>query len=229
MLPSFELFGGTLYSYPLFVGMAWALAYVLYKKLSIFSSSLMRDVYFGGLFLSTWAGAKLLFYIISGEPSHTESFILGGGFVFYGGLISGVVFTLTYFSIAEVNFKELHKLIPILAASHGVGRLGCFLSGCCYGDFLTSELRHPTQLYESFFLIALAIHLQLRLSGGKSTIFQYLLSYSIFRFFLEFLRADSTRGIYMYGLSTSQIVSIGILVIVFFYSLVVQEMIGDHK
>ncbi|MEF9972189.1 MAG: prolipoprotein diacylglyceryl transferase [Oscillospiraceae bacterium] len=38
-----------------------------------------------------------------------------------------------------------------------------------------------------------------------------MLSYSVARFFLEFLRGDAYRG-FLLGLSTSQIISIGVFV-----------------
>lgn len=87
-----------------------------------------------------------------------------GGFVFYGGLALalpvGVLLARRYRLPLWPTFDAF---APALALAHGLGRLGCFLGGCCYGAvchlpwavrFPAESLpgpapRHPTQLYEA--------------------------------------------------------------------------------
>ena len=58
-----------------------------------------------------------------------------GGFVFYGGFI-GAAFTLIYYTTVHKLpfFKYADLLIPFLAMAHAIGRLGCLMAGCCFGE-----------------------------------------------------------------------------------------------
>jgi phosphatidylglycerol:prolipoprotein diacylglycerol transferase len=77
---------------------------------------------------------------------------------------------------------------------------------------------HPTQLYESAFALLLFILLQLlflhrkpRVTGGLMAI--YLAAYAVFRFMVEFIRADP-RGELIAGILTpSQTISLAMLVL----------------
>lgn len=77
-------------------------------------------------------------------------------------------------------------------------------------------LHLPTQLYEAFFALfmtVLTLYLSRNPEGKQGRLlFLYLMSYSVFRFFLEFLRGDD-RGIHIFFLSFSQILSIIIIII----------------
>jgi phosphatidylglycerol:prolipoprotein diacylglycerol transferase len=91
-----------------------------------------------------------------------------------------------------------------------MGRIGCFLNGCCYGKptnsclgvhypkgsaaankFMDAAL-HPVQLYETFGNILLAVFLLLLLRRAKRgvTMASYMLLSGILRFSGEFFRGD---------------------------------------
>lgn len=74
----------------------------------------------------------------------------------------------------------------------------------------------PVQLFESagnFLLAALLVFLWLRRRHAGQIFGLYLILYSILRFGLEYLRGDTSRGVYFGGwLSTSQMISIATLV-----------------
>ena len=83
-----------------------------------------------------------------------------------------------------------------------------------HGNELLSSVndvqRFPVQLLEATLNLILFIVLARLLSKGvfKGKLFSiYLLCYSVIRFFDEFLRGDTYRG-FLFGLSTSQIISI---------------------
>lgn len=139
---------------------------------------------------------------------------------FYGGLFGGVLtFLLVYrFYYLRSNppiINEVLKIAPsAICLGHGIGRLGCFLNGCCYGLETESwfgmsfpNLPHkvyPTQLYEMIFLLLLSAILFV-LAVKDFTVYTmpiYLLSYGVFRFLIEFIRGDE-RG-QLEGLSPSQ-------------------------
>lgn len=219
MLPSLgELFGLTLYTYPLFMGLAWGFAFqmgslALEKSLS----RLMWNFFFWGTFVSAWLGAKLLFLLVSEQNNllTNSNFWLGGGLVFYGGLIGALIFILAFcLSYKKFNWTHLAYLVPILMFSHGLGRIGCFCAGCCYGKEMEHfHFRHPVQLYEAFSLIGLAFvlnHLLKKKNKEVHVMGLYFLIYAFLRFILEFLRDDTVRGIFG-KLSTSQWISLLLL------------------
>lgn len=161
-----------------------------------------------------------------------------GGSVFYGGLLGGIAAGMIYGNIKKYDMREYSDICaPMIPLFHCFGRLGCFLGGCCYGiesDFgftahgnelvpsINDVQRFPVQLLEAFLnillFIFLAYLLNKKLCKGK-LLGIYLLSYSVIRFFDEFLRGDEYRG-YMFGLSTSQIISILIFICTLAYFVV---------
>jgi phosphatidylglycerol:prolipoprotein diacylglycerol transferase len=58
-----------------------------------------------------------------------------GGIVFYGCILGGTVGFLAYWARRRFPFRAaIDVLAPSLAIGIAVGRFGCFLNGCCYGD-----------------------------------------------------------------------------------------------
>lgn len=156
---------------------------------------------------------------------------------FYGGLFGGVLgFLLVYFFIVKkdstMRIDEVVKIAPpAITLAHALGRIGCFLDGCCYGKTTGTALDMyfpilgksvlPTQLYESIFLFILTgvlLFLVFKFDF-KYTFVVYLGSYSIWRFIIEFFR-DDPRGGFITFVSPSQFWSILIwigLVPLFFF------------
>ena len=156
-----------------------------------------------------------------------------GGLVFYGGLIGGLILTIILCKIFKMNtLKFLDYMSPAIPLFHAFGRVGCFLTGCCYGiksDFgftITESLlksgngvnRFPVQLLEATLnLVLFVVLFVLRKKSCKKMrrgdiFFTYIISYATLRFSLEYLRGDVLRGIW-FSLSTSQWISIVLLVI----------------
>ena len=157
---------------------------------------------------------------------------LFGGYVYYGGLIGAVVFVYIYCRQYKVDFVAFVDVFAVMIPFvHGIGRIGCFLAGCCYGieyhgifavqfpyqegvPELSKVPRFPVQLFEAglnfiFFGVLLFLFLKVGLRGGR-VLGAYLVYYSIVRFILEYLRGDKIRGS-VGVLSTSQIISIVLL------------------
>lgn len=145
------------------------------------------------------------------------------GFVFLWGLIGAVAFAvvLSRFLLSpEAARLAANALVPVLVLAHAIGRIGCFWSGCCYGCIVAHHWRHPVQLYEALFLLGLfVVLLRIPAVDGWRVTTTYLLAYPVFRFLLEFLRADD-RGA-CFGLSTSQLLALplfGLGAALFIYS-----------
>jgi len=156
-----------------------------------------------------------------------DSFIayIGGGFVFYGGLIGGLAAAALYCRYYKEPFMTMIEIaVPFIPLMHGIGRIGCFLTGCCYGipsthygiAFSISQAApngiplFPVQLAEACVNFILCVVLVLYTQKERAPLTAlglYLSCYAVARFLLEFLRYDSARGVYFF-LSTSQWISL---------------------
>jgi phosphatidylglycerol:prolipoprotein diacylglycerol transferase len=210
------------------MGFGWGVGFNyslgLWLKDGLKKSDLWK-IFFGSFFFG-WLGAKIFFLLFSAPDkalnySMEVNFWLGGGFVFYGGLIFAAIFALTFASIAKtLNISDLANILPGLSLGHALGRIGCLLAGCCYGNHCDLPIaiafrgvkRHPVQLYEAIALVCLFFLLRWILKKGKKaqTLLAYLIGYSVIRFVLEFFRGDEIRGSYL-NLSTSQWISVGVI------------------
>ena len=145
--------------------------------------------------------------------------LLGPGLVFYGGVLGGALAAWLYARRFGVPLARAFDAgVPGLAFGHAIGRIGCFLGGCCFGRPcaprfalgvpLHGALRHPVPLYEASALVLLgalllAISRPLRSRPGALAAL-YVALYAALRLSLEPLRGDDLeRGIFA-GLSTSQ-------------------------
>jgi prolipoprotein diacylglyceryl transferase len=136
-----------------------------------------------------------------------------GGKTIVGGLIGGYIGAVLTKRIFKFTRSTGDLFAPGLALGIGIGRLGCFFNGCCYGTptalpwavTFKDVPRHPTQIYESIFGFALFVVLwrlrrQLATEGDLFRIF--LLAYTFFRFWIEFIRGDVVAA--SAGLSLAQ-------------------------
>lgn len=58
-----------------------------------------------------------------------------GGIVFYGSVLGGLATFLLYRLVRPFPVRPVLDVIaPSLALGIAIGRIGCFLNGCCYGD-----------------------------------------------------------------------------------------------
>ena len=164
-----------------------------------------------------------------------------GGSLFFGGLLGGI-FTGYFLVKKNNNYKEYIDIIAVnIPLFHSFGRIGCFLGGCCFGipckiGFIYTNnpipeangiIRFPVQLFESFFNLTLFFLLNYLYKNRKyknKLMYVYLIIYAAGRFFIEFLRGDKYRGIWLF-ISTSQIISILIIVSV----IVTQYIIYKNK
>lgn len=118
------------------------------------------------------------------------------------GLVGGYLGVELAKWVLEIREKTGDSFAVPVAVSIGLGRLGCFAAGCCYGtptmlpwgvDFGDGLLRHPTQLYETVFHLTCAVILAAlqrdRLFSGQ-LIKLYFMAYFVYRFLTEFIRPE---------------------------------------
>ncbi|MSP63236.1 MAG: hypothetical protein EXR72_23425 [Myxococcales bacterium] len=164
-------------------------------------------------------------------------FLRQPGMVFYGGFAGGTGAAIAYLRAFKIPFFAVADIAAVgLSLGHGIGRIGCFLGGCCYGrptdSFLgvtftdphtpaaaSSALHgalHPVQLYEAAGLFAISGLCALfypRLSGRpRGTLFViYLALYALLRLATEGLRGDFFERGKLLLLSTSQAIAVAML------------------
>lgn len=194
------------------------------------------------------AGGHLLYALVHlDELEHGLAHVFGGN-VFYGGMIGGV---LTGWFVHKKKRYPKYPFFDIVGCTiplfHGFARIGCFLAGCCYG--IESEIgfmytngmvpaacgvvRFPVQLLESACNFVLFFVLYLLFKNEKfkdKLLYMYLGGYAIIRFCMEFLRGDDLeRGVW-FGISTSQWISMGLLVFaIFMITRGVKKVVGSEK
>ncbi len=166
-------------------------------------------------------GAKVLMILLDKElrthPAEIFSLAtLQSAGIFFGGLIAAVVFAVFYMRAQNMPVLSTCDLFaPGLALGHGIGRLGCFAAGCCWGKptslpwavtFTRADNTtgvplniplHPTQLYEALseavICVILIWQLQKPHREGR-VIGLYGLLYGLVRFSVEFLREHDTSN-----------------------------------
>lgn len=146
-----------------------------------------------------------------------------GGLIFYGGFIGGLITFLVLVKWRHLKVADLADFtVTALPLGHALGRIGCFLNGCCGGaethvSLVTAGLSHyPVQIYEAFFnlgVYALLTWYFLRQRGSQygSVVALYLMTYPIGRFLLEFIRGDDRLRV-IGGLDAAQIISLTLFI-----------------
>lgn len=144
-----------------------------------------------------------------------------GGLIFYGGFLGGLLAFFLFSRWRHIPVAELADFaVTALPLGHALGRVGCFLNGCCGGAAtppspLTGGLDHyPVQIYEALFNLGLYAFLTwFNLSRkGKPrgmVVALYLMIYPVGRFLLEFIRGDARMR--LGSLDVAQLVSLSLI------------------
>jgi phosphatidylglycerol:prolipoprotein diacylglycerol transferase len=152
-------------------------------------------------------------------------YIWQGGLVFYGGALAAAAVVLLFARRRSWSLGNVADLLaPSLALGHALGRVGCFLAGCCYGKVTSLGVHFPpasvayhelaqaglvapgaastpalapTQLYEALgeaLLFTLLLLLRRRRRFPGSLALVYAMGYALLRATVEVLRGDTSRG-----------------------------------
>ena len=155
-----------------------------------------------GAFCGSMLGSKLPFAISDARGPLCAQAWIGDGKTILFGLVGGYIGVEIAKIAAEIHRKTGDSFAVPAAVAIGIGRLGCFVGGCCYGvptsmpwgvDFGDGIRRHPTQLYELLFHFTAAASLLVleRLNLFPRQRFKlYLLAYCGYRFLSEFIRPE---------------------------------------
>lgn len=217
----------TVYSYGVMLAAAVALCTFLAardaRKIGVpadFVYDLVFWVVLSGIF-----GARLFYVVLHWEffwESPAEIVMIPkGGLAWQGGLTAA--FLTGAFFVKRKGLplaRILDWAAPYAALGQAIGRIGCFLNGCCHGReaawgifFPVHQARlHPTQLYDALGLLAVFLFLKryqknVRVEGRVFIL--YVILACLLRFVVEFFRDDhETLG---GGLSIYQYVCLGLI------------------
>jgi phosphatidylglycerol:prolipoprotein diacylglycerol transferase len=192
--------------------------------------------------LSAVIGARLFYFFV--EPKFflenpLEIFkIWKGGLVFYGGFIFGLAGAVFFIKKRNLPLGKTADIIaPALALGHGIGRIGCFFAGCCYGKPTSLPIGivfknpdalaplnislHPVQLYSvisNLFIFGVLMFFFTKKKKDGDVFLLYLFLYGILRMIIEYFRGDN-RGDFIFNiLSVSQFIGLlAVLSAVFIY------------
>lgn len=236
-IKQFKLFGITfgpwdIYSYAVMFVIAICIslfcAAIRAKKKNL-PSEMALDI---GLYivLSGVIGARLIYVLLHLSSYHHNLLqminLRTGGLSWHGALLGGLIAIVLYCLKNKLSIGAILDLFsPSFILGLAIGRIGCFLNGCCYGKIASGNLgkfftkfnipqgRHPAQLYELFldlivFFLLLWWDKKTKFSGELYLVF--LMLYSAVRFIVEFYRFD----IFVYsGITLAQYISLAIIVI----------------
>ena len=179
-------------------------------------------------------GARFLYVVsywdqsFAGQPISEIFQIRNGGMVFYGGFIGGILGLVLYTRWKKLKALQMADILaPSLPLGHAFGRVGCLMTGCCYGKESTTPWAvrfpeghpthpmsvHPTQIYSSLLnllLFALLVFLFHKRRFQGQIIGYYLVGYAITRTIVESFRGDYPYH-YFGILTQGQLISLGIV------------------
>lgn len=168
-------------------------------------------------------GAKLLSFLQNYQQYNGEFNFVKVGLSAYGGVIGAIIFILLFSFQFKKSLKELlYIFMPSIPLMYSIGKVGCFLAGCCYGIEYNGIFKvayhysmsapkdiylFPIQIVESIVFFVIFVYIiskhkknQFNLKTlGKGFVFC-----SISKFLLDFFRM-SHKNMF---LSTNQIISV---------------------
>ena len=227
--------------YGIFIALAFLISYLICEHLvkkGYLSLNVFTDLIIGTL-ISSIISARLWF--VCGNLNYFKSNleeipkIWHGGQSIHGAIFGGILFIYIFSRIKKINFYSYIDIIScVMPLAQSIGRWGNFFNNEAFGKPLKSsilklfipfedrptqyfsfEYFHPTFLYEGFLDLVLFIFLYRKYpvwKNEKGKIFWfYLLSYSIIRYFLEFIRLD--RILIFDRFSLAQITSVVIILV----------------
>jgi phosphatidylglycerol---prolipoprotein diacylglyceryl transferase len=247
----FTVFGKDIYSYGLMTALGFVAAILTWTWMGRrenrpkgFATDLATSLLAGGI-----VGARIAYVAANWDYFRSEPLAIvridQGGLIFYGGLILASAALVVFSRFRKIPLWQLADYaIPGLAIGHGLGRIGCFLNGCCFGvpvgDNACGHLCgtvfppasepgrlfpgtpvYPVQLFEALCLFAiwgLLVWYYPRRKKDGSLFALYLLLYPPCRFLLEFLRGDERMAwirLDVAQLASLALFAVGVLLMVF--------------
>jgi len=199
----------TIYSYGVMLAVA-VLVCTYLLSLDAKKYNISQDAAYDLVFWTMLGGilGGRIFYVIIEWSYYSQNLleipmIQKGGLAWQGGFLGGLIAGIYFVRSKKLSLRPILDLAaPYLALGQSIGRIGCFLNGCCYGKpvawgpyYPTHAARlYPTQLFETAGLFAIFLILKYAQTkphqAGFVFVF-YLWLAAIERFIVEFYRGDT--------------------------------------
>jgi phosphatidylglycerol:prolipoprotein diacylglycerol transferase len=175
-----------------------------------------------GAFIGAMLGAKLPFVLSDWQELVSGRAWFADGKTILTGMAGGYLGVVVAKWSLGIRARTGDSFAAPVAASVAVGRLGCFVAGCCYGRPTSlpwgvvfaqydAQPRHPTQLYEATFHAVAAVALYKLQQAGLfrgNLIKLYIIAYAVYRFFSEFVREEQPLWLDLTGYQWSALAMI---------------------
>lgn len=253
VIDGFSIFGLHIPFYGLFIAIAMVVGVAVACKLAKRRNLTSDDIFLLALYVIPLAiiGARL-YYVAFSERTYTflEVFkIWEGGLAILGGVIGGAVGVILFCSIHKKNFLNVADVAVVaLILGQGIGRIGCYFAGCCYGIEVANQSlmwfpfatqingvwHYSTFFYEAFWdiLVFVALLLVIRKNNTKGALLSlYLICYGVGRCIIETFRGDSLYiGIFKVSQLLSALMIIGgIILIVVIYTIKKKKGVNNNE
>ena len=190
--------------------------------LGFVAAGLTQSIYFlieTGTF--EWRGMTFYGGLVGGAACFLGAYFLGGYLMFRK--------TQTPKLHLEFAMRSFGIVICAVTLAHAIGRIGCLTAGCCHGttyatkrggtlplhhisedgELLYTDYAVPIPLFEMAFLLGLfALLSWLVLKGRGEALPLYMILYGIWRFGIEFARADDRGETFIKALTPSQLTAL---------------------
>jgi len=137
----FQIAGFQIRTYSLMLLLAFVvgiiLLWLILKRRTLIDPAVVSDFAFW-VIIGVVVGARLA-YVFMHWPEFADNpasifKIWEGGAVYYGGFILALAAGLIYLRVKKIPVLPLLDAIaPVIALCESIGRIGCFLNGCCFG------------------------------------------------------------------------------------------------
>ncbi len=199
------------------------------------------------IILAAVVGSRLLYVVFHLDQYRNPLDVFAlwqGGATFYGGFLLAMAASYWWVQRNGMSFLQVADIIaPSIALGLVFTRIGCFLSGCCYGKPTDSAIGmvfppdspagaaaaafaqqtghdhvalYPTQLFSSLkglIIFTVLMLLQPKLVKRGSTFGLLLVLYGIGRFIIDFFRIYEDNARILLGLSFNQVISVALIAI----------------
>ncbi len=227
----------TVHTYGFFIAIGFIVAILVTIRIGKSQGIKPQQIMDMGFIIILWGiiGSRIAFVImnLSYYRSHPLDIfkLWQGGLVFSGALIAAVLVMTWYVRRHKLSLLQVGDLwAPAIAIGQGIGRIGCFMAGCCYGRptdiswgvvFTNPQSiaplnipLHPTQLYS--FLSGTIIFIVLMILNTKKKfegqVFLWLLIlHSTGRLLIERFRGDDRGLVFRSEWTTTQLIAALIL------------------
>jgi len=178
-------------------------------------------------------GARLLHVIDKWDFyfNHPDQLLNFAGLAVWGAVLGAGVALLIYCLVKKISFWLLGDIVaPGAIMAQAIGRIGCMINGCCYGDTCDLPIAvtyenpnsyaplgvpiYPTQEFHMIwnllgFIVLWLIRKKVKPDGALFLI--WLIFFGVGDFAVRFFRGDTTP--FMFGLPEAQIVDIPVVTV----------------